>query len=285
MRKLDELFLRSLDKLPTFTILQAGAYSPEHITIEPFHDLAERFRGSRILVCDPDTQMCEEQNHLRQPDDPEYFPMALGSHGQASPFYLTREAVWRSPYKPNEMILQRYQHMEGALPESVDMTTMTGADQFVRDAGLGDVDLVRVLLPWSGLNLLASGENVLKHTLAVSVDASLIPLYEQQETFGDICQYLATQGFVFHKFAGLYGRTFNPVVLREDPDFASHHLWCHAIFLRDIADIKRLSPVQLQKLGLIADMYGSQDVAIIALMEYDIRHGTEYGKVYGGLDG
>lgn len=284
MGTLSELFLRSVDHLPGFTILQAGMNSPEHIKKEPYHDLADRFRGSRILVCDPDENECERRNHKRQPDDPEYFPIALGVHGQSTSFYLTRDTAWRSVYKPNGDVLQRYYNTAGAIPESVASISMTGIDQFMREQEENDADILRVHLPWAGLQLLKSGETTLTRTLAICTDTALLPLYENQEMFGEICQYLGGQGFVFHKFIGLYGRTFNPIVLEKNPDYISHHLWGHAMFLRDIADIKIMSPVQLKKFALIADMYGSKDVAMIALMEYDIRHGTQYGRIYGGID-
>jgi len=284
MGTLDELFLRSVDHLPEFTVLQAGMASPEHVKTEPYHDLTDRFRGSRILVCDPDVEECERANQDRQPYDPEFFPIALGPHGQSTPFYLAKDAVWRSIYKPNGDVLRRYYNTNGAIPESVVETTMSGMDQFVKEQHADDVDFIRIHLPWSGLQLLQSGENTLKRTLAVSMDAALLPLFEDQELFGEICQYFAGQGFVFHKFIGLYGRTFNPIVLQKNPDYISHHLWGHAMFLRDVADIKKMTPAQLQKFALIADMYGSKDVAMIALMEYDIRHGTGYGRIYGGLE-
>jgi len=283
MGMLDELFLRSMDDVPEFTILQAGTTSPERIPKEPYYDLTDRFRGSRILVCEPDERVCERANQDRQPDGPEYFPIALGHHGQSTPFYLAKDAAWSSTYKPNKNVLLRYENMVDAMPESITETTMMGMDQFVKDAGVSDVDIMRIHLAWSGLKALQSGERALKHTLAVSIDTTLLPLYEDQEMFGEICQYLATQGFVFHKFVGLYGRTFNPVILHNDPNYVSHHLWCHAMFLRDIASIKKMIPIQLQKFALFADMNGSKDVAMLTLMEYDIRHGTQYGKVYGGL--
>jgi len=284
MGTLAELFLRSVDHVPEFIILQVGMASPERVLKEPYHDLTNSFRGSRILVCDPDENECERMNHNRQPDDPEYFPIALGAHGQSTPFYFARDAAWRSIYKPNADVLRRYYNTRGAMPESVARISMTGIDQFMREQDAGDADIVRVHLPWSGLQLLQSGETTLTRTLAVSMDTALLALYEGQELFGEMCQYLDTQGFIFHKFIGLYGRTFNPIVLQKNPDYISHHLWGHAMFLRDIADITKMSLAQLQKFALLADMYGSKDVAILALMEYDIRHGTQYGKIYGGLD-
>jgi len=284
MGTLDELFLRSVDDVPEFTILQAGMASPERIPKEPYHDVMDRFRGSRILVCDPDEHLCERANQDRRPDDPECFPIALGAHGQSTPFYLTKNTAWNSTYKPNEDVLRRYQNMADAMPESIAETTMVGMDEFVKEQGVKDVDLLRIHLPWSGIKLLQSGEDVLKCTLVVSINVSMLQLYEDQELFGELCQYFSGQGFVFHKFIGLYGRTFNPVLLKKDPDYVSNHLWCHAVFLKDIMSIKKMNTAQLQKFALIADMYGSTDVAMLALMAYDIKHGTQYGKVYGGLD-
>lgn len=284
MKTLDELFLRSMDHVPEFSILQAGMASPERISKEPYHDVMDRFRGSRILVCDPDEQLCECANQNRQPYDPECFPVALGPHGRSTPFYITKDTAWNSTYKPNEDVLRRYQNMADAMPEAVAETTMVGIDQFLKEQDTVDIDFVRIHLPWSGIKLLQSGEAALKSTLAISINLSMLPLYEDQEIFGNVCQYLAEKDFVFHKFIGLYGRTFNPVILKKDPNYISHHLWCHAIFLKDIMLIKKMNDAQLQKFALIADMYGSKDVAMIALMAYDVKHGTQYGKIYGELE-
>jgi len=157
-------------------------------------------------------------------------------------------------------------------------------DTFLQSHGVESIDYIKINLPWTGVSLLKGGRKALKRVLGLKVETALVPIYEQQALFGEISAHISSLGFIFDKFGDMYGRAFNPVVLEKDLSHAAHHLWVDSFFLRDIASIKELSSSELLKMALLSDQYGGRDVALLCLMEYDVRHQTSFGKVYAHMD-
>ena len=59
------------------------------------------------------------------------------------------------------------------------------------------------------------------------------------------------------------GRFIKPIVIDSDPNFASQHMWADAIFIREISRLSNLAAAKLLKMGILAYMYGSPDVAFL----------------------
>lgn len=79
---------------------------------------------------------------------------------------------------------------------------------------------------------------------------------------------------MFHKFLGMAGRALRPIMLGNDPNAASQHLWSDAVFIREIFKIPDLPSDKLLKLGFLAFLYGSPDVAFHCFKIHDDRHAT-----------
>ena len=83
---------------------------------------------------------------------------------------------------------------------------------------------------------------------------------------------------MFNKFLGQSGRALKPIMLNNNPNMPSQHLWSDAVFVRHIQKIHTLSDEQLLKLGLLACVYNSLDLTFYCLSEYDKRVSTCIAK-------
>ena len=80
---------------------------------------------------------------------------------------------------------------------------------------------------------------------------------------------------MFHKFIGLAGRALKPIVIDNDPNQASQHIWSDAMYIRHVQAIQDLSVQQLLKLSVLAAVYGSPDLSYFCLAHYDKKKGTK----------
>ena len=64
-------------------------------------------------------------------------------------------------------------------------------------------------------------------------EVELVPWCEDQTLVGDVSAWIHARGLLFHKYLGVAGRALRTVVVQGDPNFAVHHLWADAIYLRD----------------------------------------------------
>ncbi len=83
---------------------------------------------------------------------------------------------------------------------------------------------------------------------------------------------------MFHKFLGFGHRALKPVLIDNNPNRGSQFLWADAVFVRDLETIDQLRPVQILKLGILAYLYSSPDVAFYCIRNYDERQGTDFLK-------
>jgi len=260
-----------------FTILEIGAL--QLVKNEGFHFLLEIFPGSRIIAFEVDDGLCENLNKKAQPGL-KYFPVALGRTEEKRRFYETVHPMCSSLYMPNEKLLDLYNNLEMARLKSVGIMDTVSLDHFVSNHDIGSVDFIKIDIQGAELEVLEGGVSTLENTLAIVSEVEFVPLYEDQPLFGDVCAFLAGQGIGFHKFLGLSGRTLKPLILQNDLTFATQHLWSDALFLRDIAQLSRLSSQQLLKYAVISNLYNSLDVALFCILEHDKREGTRLAEKY-----
>lgn len=260
-----------------FTILEIGALPLGEN--EGFHFLLKVFPGSRIIAFEVDNALCENLNKKAQPGL-KYYPVALGRTEENRRFYQTMHPMCSSLYRPNEKLLDRYNNLEVARLKSVDTLDTVSLDNFVSNHDIGSVDFIKIDIQGAELEVFEGGVSTLENTLAIVSEVEFVPLYEDQPLFGDVCAFLARQGIGFHKFVGLSGRTLKPLILQNDLNFATQHLWSDVLFLRDIAQLSRLSSQQLLKYAVISNLYNSLDVALFCILEHDKREGTRLAEKY-----
>ena len=124
----------------------------------------------------------------------EVHPMALGETRGSARFHQHID------HSPSSSLLATTAESRGLFPQTthqqeVDVTVSTLDDEF-SSAPTSDV-LLKMDVQGYEDRVLRGGMGFLKHVDAVIAEYSVVPLYEQQATFVDICQELASAGLVY----------------------------------------------------------------------------------------
>jgi hypothetical protein len=147
-------------------------------------------------------------------------------------------------------------------------------DYFTEINRLLPVDFIKIDVQGAELEIFQGGLKTLQGVQAIFSEVEFVPMYVGQPLFGDICAFLARQGFMFHKFSGLAGRTLSPLLLNNDISFATQHLWADAIFMRDLTQFEELTDEMLLKTAVLLFLYGSPDVCYHCFDIVDKRNGS-----------
>jgi FkbM family methyltransferase len=204
----------------------------------------------------------------------QYYPNALGERNERREFYITDHPMCSSLYEPNEPLISLYNNFECAyLKRRTEIDTIS-MDYFAQVNDISEVDFIKIDIQGAELDVFRGGAQVLKSVLALVCEVEFIPHYIQQPLFGDVCTFLLEHQLMFHKFLYLEGRALRPVVIDNDPNRSSQHIWSDAMYIRHVQAIPDLSFQQLLKLSVLAAVYGSPDLSYYCLAHYDKRKGT-----------
>jgi len=260
----------------TFNILEIGAL-PVSERPEKFHGLIQSFPGSCIHAFEVDPVLCNKLN-AKAVKGMVFHPVALGRREEERPFYMTRHPMCASLYRPNEKLIGRYNNLEFSILKSVSKIRTVSLDHFVSENKIGPVDFIKIDVQGAELDIFQGGLSTLEDVIAIVTEVEFVPLYENQPLFGDVRDFLAENSLSFHKFFGMAGRALKPVHFNSNPNFPTQHMWADAMFVRDLMNLEWLSPEQILKLAVLGSIYGSTDVSLYCIKEYDNRVGTEIGR-------
>jgi FkbM family methyltransferase len=270
--------VRTAEPSLRFTMLEVGAVPLDGVP-EPFHRLRDLFPGSRIIAFEVDPELCRSLNDQAPPGH-HYYATALGRRAETRPFYQTQHPMCASLYRPNEPLISLYQNFEVAYLVSETTIETVSLDEFVQVHDIGDVDFIKIDIQGAELDVFEGGSLTLSATLAIVSEVEFVPHYVDQPLFGDVCRCLSGNGLMFHKFLGVGGRSLRPIVLNNDPNFASQHIWSDAVFVRHVQHIAELGSTQKLKLAVLACVYGSPDFTYYCLSQYDQQHGTRLAATW-----
>ena len=256
----------------SFTILEIGAL-PLEGKQEPFYQLLDIFPDSKIIAFEVDEELCDQLNNKARTGI-KFFPIALGRTEERRVFYQTFNPMCSSLYKPNEKLIDLYQNMEFARLKSVENIETVSLDYFIKEYGIDTVDFIKIDIQGAELEVFQGGVNTLKSVVAIVCEVEFIQHYIDQPLFGDVCAFLAENKIMFHKFLGMAGRTLKPIAIDNNPNYPTQHIWCDAVFIKDIFKLAVLDPEKLLKMGLLAFIYGSPDVTYQCFKYYDQKKGT-----------
>ena len=262
--------VRCADPTLAFTLLEIGAL-PLGGEAEQFHQLVELFPGSRIIAFELEKDLCDELN-AKAPVGFTYYPTVLGRTEESRLLFETNHQMCCSLYKPREELLRQYNSLEVALLKSVSTVDTVSLDYFTRQHGIRDVDFVKIDIQGAELDVFKGGQAVLNDVVTIVSEVEFIPLYYKQPLFGDVSTFLTDQGFMFHKFTGMAGRTLKPITIGNNPFHATQHMWTDAIFIRDILTLEALTAEKLLKMGVLSYLYGSPDVTFCCFEVFDKRN-------------
>ena len=152
----------------------------------------------------------------------------------------------------------------------------------VAEIGAPGCDLLKLDTQGSEAEMLANASETLKRCLIIQTEVEFAPLYEDQPLFADVDQILRGNGFMFHRFLGIAGRTYSPLMVSGNRNAAlSQMLWADAVHVPDLSRLDGLDPNALLKLAvLLHEIYGAFDLSHVVFVAYDRRCGTSYATRY-----
>jgi len=211
------------------------------------------------------------------------FPYVLGD-GSPATFHVTRYPGCSSLLEPDPAVIDLFSYIGAGSPdgnfyvvrrETVETHRLDDID------GCPGADYVKIDVQGGELLVLSNGVEKLSEAVVIECEVEFVPLYKNQPLFSDIQAFLRQQGFWFHKFLDIAGRTYRPVTLPNMAETISQGLWADAIFIRDISCLGNISETQLLKMALILyEVYASFDLVLHLLIEYDRRSGEKRENIY-----
>jgi len=265
----------------SFSIFEIGAV-PLNGEQEPFYKLAEIFPKSKISAFEVDEALCADLNS-KSSSNITYYPTALGHSNGEQAFYETNASMCCSLYKPNDAFNSKYNNLEVVLLKSESTIKTTTLDTFVQDNNIDTIDFIKIDVQGAELDIFKGGIKAMANTFFIVSEVEFVPLYIDQPLFGDVCQHFSKQDLMFHKFLGLAGRTLKPIVLQNNPNLPTQHMWSDAVFIKDISKISTLSSDNILKLSLLAFLYGSPDLTFHCFQIYDEREKTNLCADFANL--
>lgn len=256
-----------------FTVLEVGALPLRGQGTEPFYKLIDLFPGSRVIGLEVEEALCDELN-AKAGLGIQYFPVALGERNEERDFYITQHPMCCSLYEPNELLLRLYNNFEVAYLKSRKKVRTMSLDSFTQAHGMHPIDFIKIDIQGAELEVFRGGAETLENVLAIISEVEFIPHYVGQPLFGDVCAFLSSKGLMFHKFLGLNGSSLRPLILNNDRNFPSQHMWSDAVFVRDVQLLGFLGGEHLLKLSVLSVLYEIPDLAYFCLAQYDHQYDT-----------
>jgi FkbM family methyltransferase len=256
-----------LDGLPTIKVVDIGAAPVEGA--EDAYAAIVRRGLARVVGFEPIEEACDALNEEARGKHI-YLPLVVGDGGPAR-FHRCADPAMSSVFAPNAEAMALFQTLEEAatVTERYEVETVC-LDDIEEAAG---ADYLRVGIQGGAGAALAGAERTLREAVVVHIRAEFVPLYFDQPLFGEVDEVLRAFGFEFHKFVGLGGRTFKPLVAGENENAAlSQFLWADAVYAKDFAHFAALPEDRLLKLAVILhEVYRSFDLAALAIKHHDAK--------------
>ena len=264
--------IKNFDKSLKFEIIEIGAH-PYDAKEEPFYKLLEFFPESKINAFDIDENECEKLNAVSK-KGVNYFPFALGKKKEKRKFYEANHPMCSSLYEPDEKLLKLYNNFKVAYLKNITEIETISLDKFLEYQKISSIDFIKIDIQGAELDVFEGARKSLENVLTIVSEVEFMQIYKNQPLFGDVCSFLNKKDIMFHKFLGLSGRTLIPVTVKNDINFATQHIWSDAVFIKNILKIPNLDNSKLLKLAIFSYMYGSPDLTVFCLLNYDKNNKT-----------
>jgi len=213
------------------------------------------------------------------------FPDVLGD-GRPGTLHVTRYPGCTSLFAPDPAVIDLFAAMSTQAPDGnfhvlrTEAVTTTRLDEI---EACPSADYVKIDVQGAELIVLQNGTQKIAQAVVIECEVEFVPLYRGQPLFGEVQQFLSSQGMLFHKFLDIAGRTFRPVQLANPAAAISQGLWADAVFVRDFSDLGRYGDEQLLKAAMVLhEVYFSYDLVMFLLAEHDRRCGGDLADRYRG---
>lgn len=158
--------------------------------------------------------------------------------GDKQQFYLNEPANTSSLLPLNREVLDRFSELNQISTLRVDTVRTEMLDNFVQD--MKDVDLLKLDIQGLGLPSLKNAKDILTRTQVIHCSISFVEMYSGQALFGDVEQFLKTQGFDLVDIVNQKRYSFDGVSFSWSKDMLGQ---ANAVFFRKLdssAGVRRL---------------------------------------------
>src|ERR1700677_290332 len=243
----------------------------------PYLPLLEA-NGARVLGFEPQADALAKLNAAKSANET-YLPHAVGD-GKNHTLHICAVSGMTSLLRPNPAVLNLMHGFPewGLVVQTEEIATRRLDD--IPEAA--DMDLLKIDIQGAELMVMENGIHALKNALLVHTEVEFMPMYVDQPLFGDVDQFLRRQGFVLHRLEEVRSRVLKPLLVNNDIYAGlSQWFWSDALYIRDFTRLDLFSTDQLLKLSLILhECYGSYDLVLYLLGEYDRRSATKFATRY-----
>jgi FkbM family methyltransferase len=233
---------------------------------------------ARVVGFEPNQPECDKFN-ATQKKNSRCLPYFVGS-GQPGTFHLNSAPMTSSLYPSNMRLLSKF-NMLAELTTTVS-TSPCQTRRLDDISELTRVDVLKVDVQGAELDVIKGGEQRLKDATVVVTEVEFVEMYQGQPLFADVDRELRRQGFCLHFLGQSLGPAFRPFVPAGNPGRGIRQaLWADACYVKDFMRFGELTPEQLLKLVVVLhDLFGSVDLAAVALQHYDAKTGEGFWKPY-----
>lgn len=268
-------FLDLFPDTPDIHIVDVGA-SP--IEGDPVYKPILDQGGFRLTGFEPNPAMYEALLNDPHPGMA-FLPYALGDGGEAT-LHICSAPGMTSIFEPD---LDFLAHFHGFSEWSQVVAKERLKTRRLDDISeVQEIDFIKLDVQGSELIILENAVEKLKLALVIHIETLFVPFYKDQPLFGDLDVFLRKAGFMFHKFGPLVSRVIKPLLLDNDIFRGlSQQLWSDAVYVRPFIQFDDLEPARLLKTArILHDVYGSFDLAQLALASMDKKDGTQRQQSY-----
>lgn len=263
--------------VPEISVVKIVDIGAMLIEPEPYAPLLSLDLAS-VVGFEPNPKECEKLRHTHGKPH-RYYPYFIGDGGPAT-FYETNMTMTGSLYRPNRVLLEKFQNLHELTTLQRTHTVETKRLDDIEE--IGDVDLIKIDTQGAELDIFRGATKALATATLIQTEVEFLEMYEGQPLFADVDVYLRGAGYQFHTFCGFGKRCFKPLLVNDDPNRGLRQfLWSDALYVRDFLNLKDVEEDKLLKLALMLhDLYQSFDFCLYVLTEVDRRNGGSLAETY-----
>lgn len=235
-------------------------------------------RKARIIAFEPDLSalatLRERYGHPHL-----CLPYFVGD-GKSATFHETNWGPTGSLFEPNLPLLEKFHHLAEITGVVRTLTVDTVRLDDIRE--IEDVDFIKIDVQGAELMIFENAKRILSGVTLIQTEVSFVELYKGMPLVGDVDRILRSMGFEWHFRFGSGYRSFLPFLNPENPHSAfNQELWGDVVYVRSWMKFDEIPARKLIKLAvLLNDLYGSYDLAHLAMTAVDRQLGTNYSENY-----
>lgn len=188
----------------------------------------------------------DEYKKLTPTDKKKYFNYAVGN-GEIETLNICKSPGMSSILEPDLKYLDMFHNFSdwAQIIKKIQINTKK-----LDEINFGKkIDFFKIDVQGYESEIIKYGQNKIKDSLVVLIEASPNPLYKGEKTFAHIYSELEKLGFQLHMFKKINTRSFKPMIVQDNLKAGLHHLFqLDCIFIKNFDLISKLEIEELKKM-------------------------------------